>query len=74
MELDQHSHDVYKLIIFWKPSDYQESLIDDYEENSFDMGRQGTALRDCHLGHYELGNTKGISCQICDTHNGPIHI
>ncbi|CAG2195345.1 unnamed protein product [Mytilus edulis] len=47
MELDQHSFDVYKVINFWKPSDHQESLVDDCEENSGNLERQEAARRDC---------------------------
>ncbi|CAC5420998.1 unnamed protein product [Mytilus coruscus] len=50
MELDQHYYDVYKVIIFWKPSDYQESLVDDCEENRGDLERQEAARRDWHPG------------------------
>lgn len=46
MELDQHSFDVYKVINFWKPSDHQDSLVDDCAENSGNLERQEAARRD----------------------------
>ncbi|CAC5421778.1 unnamed protein product [Mytilus coruscus] len=48
MELDQHNYDVYKVIIFWKLSDYQESLLDDCEEYRDDLERQEAVRRDWH--------------------------